>query len=375
VNTQHFNAAIELSSLLEKYNANKVFLVSGKGSYMKSGAKELFRPSFSNLNVLRFSDFDTGPEIEGLERGVSLFRQFDPDVVVAVGGGSIIDMAKLILSTASTIDSNILDILEAKEIYKNIALIAIPTTAGSGSEATQFAVLYVDGVKHSVDSPALLPDHAVLDSTLTQSMSAYQAAVSGIDVLCQAIESYWSVNSTEESKDYSEMAIKLVLNNISISVNDCTPESRKEMLRAAHYAGKAINITRTTAPHAMSYILTSQYGIPHGQGVALTLGSVFSINIDCKNRVLNELRGCSYLEKTMQSLCEIFECVDSKGFISKFTKILKSIGLKSTFSQLNIDIDEAAVERIVNNINVDRLKNNPVAITKDDIRLLIMDIH
>ncbi len=373
--TPGFRAAIELNALLEKYNIKKIFLVSGRNSYINSGAEYLITTATGNININRFSEFTTNPDIGDLKKGISQFREFEPDIVVAIGGGSVIDMAKLILSTASTVGSDIQKILMANEILKSMPLIAIPTTAGSGSEATQFAVLYVNDIKHSVDAPALLPDHAILDFTLTQATSAYQTAVSGIDALCQAVESYWSINSTNESREYSKKAIHLILSNINASVNDAQPEARKKMLEAAHYAGKAINIARTTAPHAMSYILTNRYGIPHGQAVALTLAPVFLINSDCdNNKGLNEQRGQAYLKQIMSSLGTMFGCSSAAEYAQKFTTVLSSIGLASSFSQLGIDVKEAA-KLISKNVNSNRLKNNPVVITEKDIYSIIMALH
>ncbi len=372
--TPGFIAARELSALLEKYNTERLFIVSGKDSYVNSGAASSIAAVTSNTKIFRFSEFITNPDIKDLERGTSQFREFKPDMIIAIGGGSVIDMAKLIVSTASTINSDAQGILRADEIHKNVPLVAIPTTAGSGSEATQFAVLYINGVKHSVDAPALLPDHAILDPSLTQAMPAYQAAISGIDALCQAVESYWSINSTDESREYSEKAINLILSNIDTSVNDALPEARKKMLEAANYAGKAINIARTTAPHAMSYILTNKYGIPHGQAVALTMASVFSINLDYANRELNEQRGQAYLEQVMNSLAAMFGSSTATEFTEKFTMILSSIKLASSLSQLGINSNDAA-EQVASNVNSNRLKNNPVVITKNDIRSIIMALH
>ena len=150
-------------------------------------------------------------------------------------------------------------------------LIAIPTTSGSGSEATHFAVVYVGGEKFSVAHPIyMLPNVVVLNPSLTYSMDSYQTALSGVDAFAQAMESYWSVNSTEESKKYSIEALELIIEHLPLAVN-YNDNSRDIMLHAANLAGKAINIAKTSGAHAISYVLTSKFNIPHGQAVALTL--------------------------------------------------------------------------------------------------------
>src|SRR5207248_4789041 len=125
--------------------------------------------------------------------------------------------------------------------------------------------------KYSVCHEFLLPDIAIVDPILTHKMSPRLTAITGMDALSQAIESYWSIHSTEESKGYAREAIRIIVDQLPKAVNEPTNDSRLAMARASHLAGKAINVTRTTAPHALSYALTSRFGVPHGQAVSLTL--------------------------------------------------------------------------------------------------------
>lgn len=153
---------------------------------------------------------------------------------------------------------------------KDLMHIAIPTTSGTGCESTQFAVVYKEGKKISLDSEELLPNVAILDGNLISSLSDLQKRCTLLDAMCQCIESHWSINSTEESRKYSLTGLKAILSNYEQYLkNDL--ETNKNMLTGANLSGRAINITRTTAPHALSYVITKEYGVPHGCAVALTI--------------------------------------------------------------------------------------------------------
>jgi alcohol dehydrogenase class IV len=153
-------------------------------------------------------------------------------------------------------------------------LIAIPTTSGTGTEATCFAVVYIDKTKYSLKHSSILPDYTIIDPTLTHAMPPLVTAATGMDALAQAIESYWGVKSTHESQAYAREAITLTLAYLKAACQN-EVEARDAMSRAANLAGKAINLTETTACHAVSYPITSYFNVPHGHAVALTLASMF----------------------------------------------------------------------------------------------------
>ncbi len=224
-------------------------------------------------------------------------------------------------------------------------LAAVPTTAGSGSEATCFAVVYNGKKKLSLQHDRLLPSNVLLDASLTSSLSNYQTAISGIDAFAQAIESFWNVNATEESKTYAAESIQILKEYLPKSLNNPGIQIREKLLWAAHLAGKAINITRTTGPHALSYYLTANFNVPHGQAVALFLPVFFLYNEE--NEELNKLLSVSNKENAFYYI----------------RNLIKGIGLVTTFSELNIKIDEIW-EDLVNEVNEERFKNNPAPFDK-----------
>jgi len=252
--------------------------------------------------------------------------------MIAIGGGSVIDMAKLIRA----------------EVLK--PLIAIPTTAGSGSEATHFAVVYVKKIKHSLTF--IPPEISIVDPQFTLNLPKPIAASSGIDALSQAIESYWSVNSTEKSKQYSKEAI-LILKDLDRLIDNPTKHSRLAMAKAANLAGKAINITKTTAPHAISYPITSYFNIPHGHAVGLTLGDILVYNSKGNNKV----------KKTISEICNILGVEDAISAKEKIIRMMNTMGLETDTYKLEITT-EKDIKLILDNINLERLKNNPRKITQ-----------
>ncbi len=258
----------DVESVLEGLSAERLFLVIDEPAYRASGAEAALENYFQKRSTVRFGNFELNPKLEDVQRGIDVYRNFEPDVVIALGGGTAIDLAKLIGIIA--VQKGASNPQRSRDIAMGIAsievvgkpMVAIPTTAGTGSEATHFAVVYVDGEKYSVAHPSMLPDYPVVDPKLTESLPKRITAATGLDAFCQAIESIWAVAATEESIGYAQEAARLAFNHLATAVNAPTPEARRAMSRAAHLAGKAINITKTTAPHALSYFLTSRYGVP-----------------------------------------------------------------------------------------------------------------
>jgi len=293
-----------LKSILERDKPKNIFLVTGNNSYVSSGAEKALNKILGSYHVKRFHGFETDPKLEEVEDGISLFNQGDYDFMVAIGGGSVIDTAKLI-NTFSANKGRPIDYITKELLLKNkgVPLVAIPTTAGSGSEATHFAVIYNDKAKFSVAHENILPDYAILDYQFTKDLPAGITASTGIDALSQAVEACWSINSTEESNKYAQEAILLIQDRLRDAVINIGRKSREEMMKASNLAGKAINITKTTAPHAISYILTSKFGIPHGHAVGLTLGKMLVYNSLVTDDDINDPRGSEYVRQNIEDLC------------------------------------------------------------------------
>ncbi|MDP8207855.1 MAG: phosphonoacetaldehyde reductase [Candidatus Electryonea clarkiae] len=370
------NSIEELRTILSQNAVKRVFLVSGKRSFTACRANVKLRWLREKYQVIKFSDFEVNPQLKDVARGVQLFKQNDSDCVIAVGGGSVIDMAKLInYFSANDLGFHNYTIADSSSVREGKLLIAIPTTSGSGSEATHFAVFYVGRVKHSAAHETILPDVAIIDPNLSSSQPPYISAASGLDALCQAIESYWSIHSDDESKTYSRRAIELVLPNLVQSVVAPNPAARLAMAEAAHFAGKAINITKTTAPHAISYPITAYFNVAHGHAVGLILPSMLEFNGLVTSADVSGSRGASYVRDTIREIVEMLGETDLVGARSSLQKLMKNAGLETRLSKLGIDSDEDIELIIENGFNPDRVRNNPRLLTEEAVRAMLNEIR
>ncbi|MHA1166429.1 MAG: phosphonoacetaldehyde reductase [Candidatus Hodarchaeales archaeon] len=369
------NSSKELKRIIRERNPGNIFLVTGKKSYSLCGAEKLIKKSTGDITVTKFSEFANNPEIEDIRKGIDLFREKEHEITIAIGGGSVMDMAKLVNAFATQKEDPIKYITKESTFTGPLKpLIAIPTTSGSGSEATHFAVVYVDKIKYSVTHELLLPEYVIVDPVLTMNLPKKITATTGLDALCQAIESFWSVNSTEESKKYSREAVRLVLANLVRAVHQPDEDNRMVMARAANLAGKAINISKTTASHALSYTFTSYYGIPHGHAVALTLGEVLLFNSQVNQNDVLDKRGLEHVINTMEELYSMLGCNDALSCKKRIQELLTSCDLEINLADLGIDYQEA-LELVSNNVNIERLSNNPRKVNKTDIEAFVTSIR
>lgn len=334
-----------LQEELEAIGAKHVFIVRGKNSYIFCGAADAMKrvSDTHGLRVTEFLDFSENPKEEDAQAGLSLLKSDRPDVIIAVGGGSAIDTAKLIRHKALAED------LE-------IPLWAVPTTAGTGAEATHFAVVYKNGVKHSEEAEDILPDVAILYPPFTYGNNAYLTACTGFDALAQAIEAFWNPSATTDSDMFARNAIMRIHQNLPLCVEGFSDHYRRyALLKGAYFAGRAINITKTTAPHAFSYAFTTHCGYPHGHAVAITFPFFAKLNM-ANHAESDELR----------KLLGVSADMDLQEY---FVEYVNRIGLryKGTCGK---DLRE-----LLNQVNLDRLKNNPVAITEKEIEELQLMIE
>ncbi len=336
----------EIVPLLKRHNAKHVFLVRGKGSYAACGAEVIIQNALTKANceLTEYSDFSENPKCEDMELGIELLKSSKADFIIAVGGGSVMDMAKLIRFFSSYKGDITGKFFEKKDLL--FPLIAMPTTAGTGAEATHFAVIYKDKVKYSAEHDDILPDYAIIYPPFTYGNPKYLTACTGFDALAQAIEAFWNLNANEESDVYAEKAIKLLWPNLLDVVNNPTDALRDKVSEGAYWAGCAINITKTTAPHAFSYPFTTYYGYPHGHAVALSFPYFMKLNCSEKNKDRNRVN------KLLDMLC--FD--RDVNLMTQMMEYIHSIGLQERQDAL---IDK---EFILNQVNLERLKNNPVKI-------------
>lgn len=331
----------------------RYLLVCGN-SFDKLPIKEFI----TKFDIIRFSEFSPNPKYEEVVKGVEKFVSGACDGIIAVGGGSAIDVAKCIkLFSGMNEKKNYLEQIPSNSV--DIPFIAIPTTAGTGSESTKHAVIYYEGLKQSISYNEAIPDIVVLIPELLKDLPIYQKKSTLLDALCQGLESWWSINSTPESIEYAKAAVYSILDNYKNYLNGDEDSARK-ILVASNESGKAINLTATTAPHAMSYKLTSLYGIPHGIAVAVCIPGVWEYMVDnldkCKDK-----RGKEYLKK-------IFDEIPMSA--DKFRAILSELDISNPISKNK----ENDITELVASINQERLKNSPVDLDGEAIFRIYSDI-
>lgn len=263
----------ELKLRLNEFNGN-VLLISSKRVI------DTF-----DLNVSKFQVIDdsiSNPDIHLLDK--ILCEISKPDLIIAIGGGSSIDLAKAISALYEYKNRNILNLIKNKLYLDNtnpIPVIAVPTTAGTGSECTKWATIwdFDDCKKYSIDADFLYPCESWLIPELTATMDENMTLATGFDALAHAMESYWSVSSNSYVRVIARDAIFIIHKYLSMVLNDLDNlEYRKQMLMGSFFAGLAFSNTRTTACHSISYPLTMMYGINHGLAVAITLFEVLKRN-------------------------------------------------------------------------------------------------
>ena len=305
---------------LEGFCADKphIVLVTDGAAYGLCGAEKFFDEFFVAHPALTITHLivpNANPKVETVQ---ALRNEIKGavDAFIAVGGGTTIDTAKL-LNLAVVSGMPIKELLTQKTAPgRLLPCMAFPTTAGTGAEATRFAVCYDGEVKYSVDFEVIRPSDVALVPEFTATLPSYQKASTNFDAYAQAVESLWAKGATDESKEYANRALALMK-------EDNWPE-------ASYWAGRAIDISRTTAAHAFSYYLTSHYGIPHGHAVYMVFEYI------CRNNNRPE-----YI-KQIPGLKSLRELAQEKGVSWN-----------------------AMVDDLFNHVNLKRLGNNPVEVKKE----------
>lgn len=319
----------EFKNIIKNNNVRKILFVSGR-EYDRYGYRKAIDEM--NIDVAAFTDFEPCPEVSSVMAGVELLKKEQCDFMVAVGGGSAIDVAKGIKYYAES----------------DIRILAVPTTAGTGAEVTRFSVLYNNGDKESVRSWDIIPEFAVFDYTSLASLPHYQRVVTGLDAFAHSLEAYWSVNATDESRAYSVKSLELFNAYFGAYLDD-DKNAYEPMMKCSELAGRAINIAQTTAGHAMSYKLHKIKGFAHGQAVALALANIWKYMVEnCKTAEL----------QIFLAEVEIISGYTPESFLD----LLQNLGLCNDLTFTEEELDEC-----VKGVNVERMSNHPMKFNLQDI--------
>lgn len=357
------NGIAQLPAILKEVGCEKLFLVVDS-SYPFLNIKDAIEALPVKEKVM-FSDFTPNPLYEQVCNGIELLKNSNCDTILAVGGGSAIDVAKCVKLAVLAEEGNaaIIPPLVSDRLPidgSRIPFIAIPTTAGTGSESTHNAVMYYEGAKQTVTSDGVLPDYAILEPSVLKTLPLYQKKCTMMDALCQGIESWWSVNSTEESYEYSRKTVELIMSNWRKYIFENEDEAASQVMLAANYGGRAIHITQTTAAHAMSYKITSLYRLPHGHAVAVCLPEIWKYMLSNLDKCMDG-RGPVYLSGIFQDIAKAMGCSNPQEAIAVFEQMMADMELVHPVSEDR----ENELKALVTSVNPVRLKNNPVHLSTD----------
>ena len=296
------------------------------------------------LDMPVFTGYHANPDLADAEDGAALYRERECDGLISVGGGSAMDTAKAVKALLLAGD---MDAVRASRLPAgNLPHIVVPTTAGTGSEATAIAVVYVNSDKLSLDHPALLPEAILLDSALLDPLPLYHKKACALDALCQGIESYWAAKATPESRIHAEKAIQGVLRNIEAYLAG-DAAAADAVLEAAYESGRAISISRTTAAHAMSYQITKRIGYAHGHACMLTLPWLWK-----------HLGAAPILA----DLNRIMDVTDGAELL---------LGMLAALDMLpDLQPDEALLDALTASVNTQRLGNHPEPLAPEELRAI-----
>ena len=361
------NNISNLKKILNKDVYTNILIVTGNNSFEKSGVKKII------LNILKEKKFKVFykknkiPNLIELKKLIKLIKIFKPNLIISIGGGATLDLSKIanVMFNVKNLEDKIL--LNNYRINKRFCdLIAIPTTAGSGAEVTTNAVVFIKKRKFSIENDLIKPNDSLIFPEFIISSTFKTKASSAFDALSQAIESSISVRSSQESIKFSIKSIKFFLENYSSYVKSNNLSNTYNMCLSAYYSGKAISISKTTAPHAVSYPFTSYFGVDHGHAVSLTLTEFLKFNYDNNDKSLTNFN----LLKRYEMLFGLFKVDNIDDFIHKLNQIKKFFKLENNLIKINKHIPNK-INLILSNVNVQRLTNNPVRITKQIIKSIL----
>lgn len=327
-------------------------------SFVKRGiADDVVRLSGGTLKHV-YANVSANPDVAECDACAQVMREGSCDFVVALGGGSVMDCAKA-AATFCLSGKPATSYLGTGEPIpqEHLPIIAVPTTAGTGSEITSVSVLtdHSRGLKAPMSSDGFFPTLAIVDPELTHSVPPYLTACTGMDVLCHAIESYWSVNHQPVCSALSVRAARLVFDNLRAAVNEPGGKAREAMAEASVTAGLAFALPKTTSAHACSYPLTNLLGIPHGEACGLTIAHFTRFNA---------AHGC----ERVQTLAKELGFADANAMADAIDALKADIGLRSDLCDLNLT--DAQFEALVNGSMHPNMKNNPAPVSVDDVRAM-----
>lgn len=370
------NSMENIQDILKSVGAEKVAAFTDKG-IRKLGLFDLVEDELKKAHVSYdiYDDFPVEPSYQAVQSVIDQFKGKGYDFVIACGGGSVLDTAKL-ASVLVTDEYGVKELLEdPKRAKKCLEMLAIPTTAGTGAECTPNAIVGVPEkeVKIGIVNDNMMSDYVILDARLIENLPRAIAATTGVDAMCHCIECYTSNKANAFSDTFALRGFDIIMNNIEKACDDKTALTEKNNMQiAAFYGGEAITASGTTAVHALSYPLGGKYHIPHGTANAMLLISVMKFNAgnaDFRKRMAEAWDFAYHGNKKPETVDE-----KSAALINWMEEIVKHLDIPTDLKEFGVKPED--LEGLVaSGLQQQRLlKNNIREVTRDDARSIYLDV-
>lgn len=355
----------DLPAILVERGVTSVFLLSDTG-ILEAGIIDnvagLLRQAGMDIHIS--TDAPREPGDEDVDRIVLEVKRTGPDAIIGIGGGSVLDIAKL-CSVLVKADCRTVELIDGTPVPEHsLYTVLVPTTSGTGSEATKNAIIAVPfrGTKGAVVHDRLLPDLVILDPLLTLSLPPGMTATTGIDALCHAMECFLSVKANCLSDILAEDAMKRIGRSIRSAVlNGSEIEARSDMILASYYAGMCISLSGTNAIHAMSYPLGVDYHIPHGQANAMLMPFVMERNLKALPEKTEVVAACFGYKRNLDR--------DPYSYlVEKLHTLVKDLGVDTNLENFGVEPPHLSnlADRAFGNRRL--MDNNPLPLNADEIR-------
>lgn len=361
---------------LRKVKNRKVLIVTDAFMH-KTGVADQVASYLTDCEVTVFDGVVPDPPIEVVTEGVKAMQASGAEVMIAVGGGSSIDAAKAIRAVGNNIPDLDTQIMECY---------AIPTTSGTGSEVTEYAVISdkAKGVKYPLDSKALRPPTAILDPSLVVSAPSGVTADTGMDVLTHALEAYVSTGANDFSDALAEKSITLIfrfLNDAFLDGKDLL--AREKMHNASCMAGLAFNSAGLGLCHGIAHAIGAKFHIPHGRANAMVLPHVVRFNAQIDNNRLGRTDDYSVTARKYQRVARILDLpaanvhIGVNNLIREIEKLSKGMSIPATLKEAGIELKDfdAQREELVKLALADATtRTNPLKVTAEDVDKILVKL-
>lgn len=350
------NSVAEVEPLLKRLNVKSVLLVTDK-QLRQFGAtanlEKLLEESGIKCNV--FDETCPNPTVNNVEAAREIYVKENCEALIAFGGGSSMDCAKAVGARIAYPNRTVNQMKGLLKVLKKIpTLIAVPTTAGTGSEVTITSVITNSEIKHkyTMNSFPLIPAYAVLDPEVTLTLPPSLTATTGMDALTHAVEAYIGGSTTKETRAYALEAVKLIFENLEVAYADGKNEkARRNMLRAAYIAGIAFSKSYVGYVHAVAHTLGGQYNIPHGLANAVLMPMVLDEYGESAYVKLHELAVAAGIAK---------ESDDTEASAKKFIQEIRDMNARMNIPTGFTNIVEADIPMMADHADAEANPLYPV---------------